>query len=122
MSDYSKTTWANGVSPAINATNLNKLEQGVVDNAKIIDYTATIPFADWTGAEAPFTKEVAVNGILAADKPIIDLVPSGTYLTDVAMADDWGQVYRITTAADSITVYAHEVPSADIPIALKAVR
>ena len=122
MSNYSKTTWVNGASPAISSTTLNKIEQGIADNAKIIDYTATIPYTSWTGAEAPFTKVVAVAGILAADKPIIDLVPSGTYLTDLIITENWGLIYRITTAADSITVYANEVPSANIPIALKAVR
>jgi len=29
MSDYTKTTWANGGAPAINATNLNKMETGI---------------------------------------------------------------------------------------------
>lgn len=28
---YSKTTWANGTTPAINAANLNKIEQGIYD-------------------------------------------------------------------------------------------
>jgi hypothetical protein len=31
MPAYSKTTWVNGTTPAINATNLNKIEQGIAD-------------------------------------------------------------------------------------------
>ena len=29
---YTKTTWVNGQAPAINAANLNKIEQGIYDN------------------------------------------------------------------------------------------
>lgn len=28
---YSRTTWVDGTTPAINATNLNNIEQGIVD-------------------------------------------------------------------------------------------
>lgn len=31
MAFYTKTTWVNGSAPAINATNLNKMEQGIED-------------------------------------------------------------------------------------------
>jgi len=63
-----------------------------------------------------------VSGILSTDKPIVDIVASGTYATDVIMGENWGKIYRIATATNSITVYANEVPSASIPIALKVVR
>jgi len=87
-----------------------------------IDYTATVPSASWTGGSAPYTKVVAVTGILATDTPIVDMVPTGTYATDVILSANWALVYRITTALNSITVYANKIPSADMPIILKAVR
>ena len=31
LSDYSKTAWVNGTTPAINADNLNKIEQELLD-------------------------------------------------------------------------------------------
>lgn len=34
---YVKTNWVNNSAPAINATNLNKIEQGIGDNADWID-------------------------------------------------------------------------------------
>ena len=106
----------------VNAGNLNHIEQGIFDKADVIDYAVTIPYTSWTGSVAPFTKVVTVTGILATDKPIIDIVFSGTYATDLTMTNNWGQVYRITTGTNSITIYAHEVPSANIPIALKVVK
>lgn len=39
---YSKTTWANGTTPAINADNLNKIEQGIYDATKGIENVLTI--------------------------------------------------------------------------------
>jgi len=90
--------------------------------ATTAEYTVTIPSTSWTGTEAPYTKTVTVTGILSTDKPIVDIVNTGTYATDVTLAENWGLVYRITTASNSITVYANEVPSASIPIQLKVVR
>lgn len=34
---YTKTNWVNDSSPAINASNLNKIEQGIYDNADMLD-------------------------------------------------------------------------------------
>ena len=34
---YTKTNWTNGSAPALNATNLNKIEQGIYDNASLLD-------------------------------------------------------------------------------------
>jgi len=106
----------------VNAVNLNHMEQGIFDKADVIEYTATIPYTSWTGSVAPFTKVVTVTGILATDKPIVDIVLTGTYATDLILTENWGLVYRITTSANNITVYANEVPSANIPIILKVVK
>ena len=34
---YSKTVWVNDNAPALNATNLNKIENGIYDNAENVD-------------------------------------------------------------------------------------
>ena len=85
-------------------------------------YTATIPTSGWSGSAAPYSVSVTVSGILASDNPIVDLVQSGTESTDSARRDAWGEVTRITTAANSIKVYASAKPSVTIPIQLKVVR
>jgi hypothetical protein len=38
---YTKTTWVNGSAPAINATNLNKIEQGIADAGPALIQTLT---------------------------------------------------------------------------------
>jgi hypothetical protein len=85
-------------------------------------YNVTIPSASWTGSSAPYSKAVTVSGLLSTNKPIIDLVLSGTYATDVTMRTNWGLIYRGVTSTDTITFYADSVPSADINIQLLVVR
>ena len=82
-------------------------------------YTATIPASGWSTSN---TVTVAVSGIKATDTPIVDIVQTGTSSTDETMRENWAKITRITTAANSITVYASETPSASIPIQLKVVR
>ena len=38
---YSKTTWANGTTPAISADNLNKMEQGILDASLFSDFESS---------------------------------------------------------------------------------
>jgi hypothetical protein len=87
------------------------------------DFTATLPYASWTGSSAPYTKEVTVAGILSTDKPDINLDLSSATYSDVAtIQSDWANVYRGVTSADTITFYASEVPTIDIPLGIKVVR
>lgn len=83
--------------------------------------TTTLDTA-WQGSTAPYTKTQTVNGLLATDTPIVDVVMSGDFETDEARIEAWGYVYRITTANNAITLYATEKPTVSLPIQLKVVR
>jgi len=85
-------------------------------------YTATIQAANWSGSEAPFSQSVSVSGILSTDTPIIDVVMSGTYGTDIERSSQWNYVYRAVTGDNSITFYAKTKPTIDLPIQIKVVR
>lgn len=76
----------------------------------------------WLGSAAPYSNSVAVTGILETDTPIIDVVMSGTYSTDEARIEAWGYIYRAVTANSSMTFYATEKPSVELPIQIKVVR
>lgn len=117
----------------INDAHLNNIENGIealvaecgrLDGAKLeeVIYSATIPATGWSGSSAPYSRSVSVSGIKATDNPIIDIVPSGTYATDMAMQENWGKIYRITTSNNSIKVYATEIPTAGIPIKVRCLR
>lgn len=89
--------------------------------APVRSYTATIPASGWTGSAAPYTCNVTVTGLLAADKPIVDIVPSTTYATAEAQIEAYGYIYRMAAQANGIVAYASEKPTVDIPIQVKVV-
>ena len=83
-----------------------------------VTYTATIPTISGTSAN------ITVSGILASDNPIVDINWSGSE-TDTQRDDileAWGKIYRISTSANTITVYVTEAITVTIPIQLKVVR
>lgn len=103
----------------IGAASESAVQTALAAKATTARYTATIPASGWSTSN---TVMVAVSGILASDTPIVDIVQTGTSSTDETMRENWAKITRITTAANSITVYASEVPSAAIPIQLRVVR
>lgn len=144
---YPKTTWVNDGAPALNATNLNKIETGIHEahaGFEAVGVALTAHMAEtatlaqlghvkhatlsttlnttWSGTTAPFTKAQTVSGILATDTPIIDVVMSGTFATDEARQEAWGFIYRAVTSANTITFYATEKPTVSLPIQVKVVR
>ena len=93
----------------------------LADHAVSVDYTATLN-TTWSGSAAPYTKEQTINGILAADAPLIDLVPSATFADAEKQADAWALIYRAVTAANKITFYAKAKPTVSIPLQIRCIR
>ena len=58
---------------------------------------------------------------MAADKPIVDIVPSTTYATAEAQIEAYGYIYRMVAQENKIAAYATDKPTVDIPIQVKAV-
>ena len=93
----------------------------LADHAVSVDYTVTLD-TTWSGDAAPYTKEQKINGILATDKPLIDIVPSATFADAEKQADAWALVYRAVTAANKITFYAKAKPTVSIPLQIRCIR
>ena len=102
----------------------HKAENATLDNFGHVKHAVLTVNLDttWSGTAPPYTKTVSVSGILATDTPIIDVVMSGTYSTDEARIEAWGYIYRAVTGNGTITFYATEKPTVDIPIQIKVVR
>lgn len=115
---YSKVT-VNTQGHITGGSNITPSEIGA---ATTVLYSTNIDASGWSGSAAPYSKSIAVSGLLSTDVPIIDLVQSGTESTDSVMRENWGKVTRITTAVNTIVVYASEAPSAAMPIQLKVIR
>ena len=90
--------------------------------AKLYSYTATLLSTGWTGEASPYSQTVTVTGMLATDKPIVDIVQTGTETTDKPMREAWTNITRITTAAGSITAYADSKPGVNLPIQMEVLR
>ena len=74
----------------------------------------------WSGTSAPYTQDITVKGILATDEPIVDLIAStSNYGKEM---EEYAKIFKITTSANKITVYATEKTTASISCKLKVVR
>jgi len=109
----------------IRTNNIKRISVGVngLVSGIIISFNTTLPYTSWTGSSAPYTKSVAITGVLSTDKSDIDLDLSSSTYSDVAtIQDDWSNVYRVVSSADTLTFYTSTVPTIDIPLQIKVVR
>lgn len=85
---------------------------------------ATIPTTGWTeGADGRFTCTVAVQGLLEADDPNVDVYLNGqTAEQQDAILEAWGGAVKIDTAKNSILCNFNAQPETAIPIKIKVVR
>ena len=85
-------------------------------------YNITLSSSGWS-LSVPYTQTVSIQGILATDIPVVDVVLSSTTSTAKSQLEAWSCVSKIETAAGSITATCfEELPAIDIPIQLKVVR
>lgn len=85
-------------------------------------FTATILAADWTGS-GPYINNVTISGLVSTDNPIMDLMPSSTYLTAQSEISAYGNIYKAECTTDgTLVVYAVSAPIIDLNIQLLCVR
>jgi acetyl-CoA carboxylase alpha subunit len=92
--------------------------------AKTVTYTKAVD-TTWTAdsTNGGYKKTVAVSGMLATDNPIADIVLGADVDANALYTTAWAMVTRITTSANSITLYANgEKPTTAFNIQLKVVR
>lgn len=96
------------------------LEQ--VGGCSCTDYTVTVPITGWTGSTEPYKRSVTLNGILATDKPIIGIIPTGAWDTDEDMRDSWACIRRVSTAANKLNLEADSIPETAITLQVRCIR
>ena len=113
----------------VNGTLLEADSQNIVDvivsgggGSSSVTYTAEIG-ANWVAAETgEYTQTVVVNGILATDNPIVDVVLDTAKNTALSQLEAWSLISKIETSNGSITVTClKEAPTTAIPIQIKVV-
>ena len=75
--------------------------------AERYEFTAAVT-TTWVGASAPYTQAVTVTGILADDDPIINPVYSATNATAILEKSAWGNVGKVVTTLNTITLTCFE--------------
>ena len=85
----------------------------------VLNYTITLG-TSWSGSAAPYTQAVTVNGILATDTPILDLVTTTSGYSDEETA--WSNIFKAVASTDIITFYAKDKTTKSISINVKVVR
>lgn len=124
------TAATNAAAAAQAAQNTANSAAGTANNAVNIAngkattvlYKATIG-TGWAGGAAPFTQNVGVAGITANDTPIVDVdLSTIAYGNKDAVIEAYSKIYRITTYANGITIYADEKTTVNVPIQLKVIR
>jgi hypothetical protein len=103
---------------ASNAVTAKKIAANAVSRV----YNGTLLVAAWDGNEAPYHQAVTIDGIAASDEPIIDLVSSSTFETAAQEDDQWGNIYKATTAENTITFYAKEKPTVALSFKARCIR
>lgn len=66
-----------------------------------------------------YTQNVALEGITEDDAPIIDVQLSDDYEEASATLEDYSKIYKITTGANVLTVYATEPTEATLTLIVK---
>ena len=103
------------------------VETGAITGDKIASGAVTKYFSaqigtNWQGTEAPFTQEITISGVLASDRPVVDIIHSEDFETVEAETEAWSKIYRITTGQNKITVYAKEKPETAVSIQMGVTR
>lgn len=84
-------------------------------------YQATVS-ASWTADGDFFYQDISVSGILDTDSPVVDIKPGSDNAANLLYSESICEVFRITTSANSIRVWAKEAISTAFPIQIKVVR
>ena len=101
--------------------NVTNLQATLNAKATTATYTATVT-TTWTASGNYFYQDIAVSGILATDEPTPAINPGSDNAANLLYDEAFGKVFRITTSANSIRVWATEATSTAFPIRLKVVR
>lgn len=95
------------------------VDAAVLDSVRVKTYTAQVG-TDWMNKTGYYTQDIAVEGIKAADNPIVDLIAStSSFETEQEV---YMNIFKVETKDGKITVYSSKETTKVINIQLKVVK
>lgn len=107
-----------------NGLNVKSDANGNVTVSVNDDVIVNVPTTGWTTDSTYGNKvTITVSGVTAGSTPVADVVLEGDSLDDnKTLLEQWSYISKITTAANSVTLYAFEtVPTTEFSIRMKFV-
>lgn len=92
-----------------------------IDARKPIYFDITIG-TGWAGSAAPYSQNITVTGILAADKPVMHLRKADDLAAAKQQQEAFDKLHKIKTSANRVTVSAEEKTTVAIPVTLEVHR
>lgn len=121
ITDFPTSMPASDVPSWAKASSKPKYTASEVGAATTTTYTATVT-TTWTASGEHFYQDVTVSGILATDNPMVDINAGSDNAANALYSEAICKVFRITTSANKIRVWATENVTTAFPIQLKVVR
>jgi hypothetical protein len=89
--------------------------------AKTQYFIVTIP-ADWDGDVAPYSRSVAVDGMLATDIPKVFFYAPADFANLEAQQEAFALLYDVESANGTVTFYAKEKPEVAVTVMIEVSR
>lgn len=98
---------------------LDRIDDLLSEKVKMLTFYAAAT-ANYSGSAAPYTQTVSVPGILATDEPLAGLIVDSNAATALNQEKAFGNVSRIETANNSVTLYCNK-KKPEVPLNIRLV-
>ena len=93
----------------------------VAEAARTKNFNVTIP-DDWEGEIAPYSRSLAVEGILATDMPKVFFYAPNDFANLEAQQEAFAMLYSVDSANGVVTFYAKEKPTVEFSVLIEVSR
>ena len=135
IQDTADTTTSNSTKGITNASGgtatggigTEQIANGAITSSKVNAdartkyFYVTIP-TDWDGTAAPYSRSLAVDGILATDIPKVFFFAPADFADLEAQQEAFAMLYDVESANDTITFYAKEKPEVPFTVMIEVNR